>query len=425
MQKNVDILNSLRVYEANNKLPKKGNDMSISPDYTPFLGYLYTKLLEFTERMVKQLKNTKAYHENQDVLNEIDLLPIAYLYYRFPFFEYLQRFYIPFPSYQDYSGDNESFTEDMEASEAKEGQLYNDYPDGLASASAFFSNLEKVTLEDMEDYVNSYATFKKFDLDIIEEIISNWNDDSKDINWLVKVKENCLKVVSLSDFHSPFTIPSYLRYRQAWVFDMTKAYYITNRESYLIDLKEVIVKQELKLSKLENQVAGGNERVLINSINGLKLTIDIDNPKLPIFIFSHNGKSLKTYKTEKKTGKKPNPILTQEQFNVLWEILGHIRKKDHTQEEIEKLVSPEGSGLYGKPKESVRIADIIKIKKDNIKPIDLVATNWVSIFNNRIRRYIDFEPEKHDKLQLLSKKNDVIILNCSISVQRGYKNKKA
>lgn len=265
MRKDVDILNSLRVYEANNKLPKKGNDMSISPDYTPFLGYLYSKLLEFTEKTVKQIKNTITYNENQDVLNEIDLLPIAYLYYRFPFFEYLYRFYFPFQSYQDYSGNNESFTEDMEASEEKEGQFNNVYPDGLATASAFFSNLEKVTVEDLDVYVKSYATFKKFDLETINYLIDDYKDNNIDFTWLSEIVANCKKPVDKDAFDNPFVLPAYLYYRNNWVFDYIQGCAYNKSNEYMDKAKKEAEKTNRSLDEIfkrNNALSEENQRLL-------------------------------------------------------------------------------------------------------------------------------------------------------------------
>lgn len=210
-----------------------------SPDYNPILGSLYSKLLEFTDNMVRKLKDTAIYKDYREILNEIELLPVAYLNYRYPFFDQLQWYYLPDTPDPDNYDDNVSFSEDMEEWQDKADQFEKAFPEGLASASAFYNNLGKITLQDVEDYIRSYATCKRLDLEHIDYVIDEYQGSNQDLNWLSKVKEKCNEPIEREAFDNPFVLPIYLRYRNNWLFDYIQGYANNRNNEYLGRAEEI------------------------------------------------------------------------------------------------------------------------------------------------------------------------------------------
>jgi hypothetical protein len=263
-KKQLDIITNLSKYMKQSKLPQKTVSLMISPDYNPILGSLYSRLLEFSDNMVRKLKDTDTYKDNREILNEIELLPVAYLYYRYPFFDQLQRYYLPTSPDPDNYDDNVSFSEDMEEWQDQADQFEKAFPEGLASASAFHSNLEKVRLEDVEDYIQSYAMCKKFDLDYVSWVMNEYKDSDKDFSWLAKVKEKCNEPIEREAFYNPFVLPIYLRYRNNWLFDYIKGYANNRNNEYLGRANEIIKKDD-ELQKRNNALIVENQRLLLEN----------------------------------------------------------------------------------------------------------------------------------------------------------------
>lgn len=195
------------------------------------------------------------------------------------------------------------------------------------------------------------------------------------------------------------------------------------------DACEMNLKKDIEIDDLKKKHDGKLGVTLIDSMEGLKLIIDIKDVERPILIFSQNGKPIEP--EQKESHGRAKSTLSAKQVINITAMLRLIRENDHKQDELEILIKKDGGGLYANKNESIDIKSIAREWEKEGKSEESTQNKvqeYINTINSDIRKMIDLktkEKKGDHGFKLFRIKDSNIILNCEIKIQCGYKNKDA
>jgi hypothetical protein len=205
------------------------------------LNYRYRKLCE---AILPVFKSEKTYQNESRVLSEIEALPMAYLRSRYPMYKYLEWEGMFCPNRET---SPELFDNYLEYSDAHPHDFVrlDEYNHALDELSGSIKQQDAETIAELEAYLAHYAQHKGFDMWALDRILEEHLAKDERLQWLEGVRDRCMQDKgTMYDYGGIYEPPLYLKYRDLWVFELSKQYLITKDTDRLDEMAYQIWKEE-------------------------------------------------------------------------------------------------------------------------------------------------------------------------------------
>jgi hypothetical protein len=247
---------------------------------------LICKYKKLCEEILSVFESGETYKSNGQLLNEIKTLPMAYLMNHYPF-EYFEWEGLSFPAESDIPKQLVEYEEEMveyemlldeysdvmsdvsedgdeikalmagykvrmdevpklvdEYLECYDPHSYefvriNYYYHALDELSGSIKQQDAETIAELEAYLAHYAQHKGFDMWVLDRILEEHLAKDERLQWLEGVRDRCLQDKgTMYDYGGIYEPPLYLKYRDLWVFELSKQYLITKDTDRLVEMEQ-------------------------------------------------------------------------------------------------------------------------------------------------------------------------------------------
>ncbi|MCB5280110.1 MAG: hypothetical protein M0Q19_09935 [Candidatus Cloacimonetes bacterium] len=284
--------------------PKRDEYHETSPAY----AYLSAWIRAAESAILKAMKESDAYLKYAQLLPEIAELPRVFLNHYFPMANYMTGVQADISSlnteplseetlqalnnlgltdlsrinnddveeetYYLQDIDPDAFYEIKERPEVVLLKYYFELLEGIVYHGAWLGNAQQ--------YIEVYAFYKESDMKIIDDVILSLGEDSDDITWLESIKTDCqIGESKIADSFMARAVPSYIWYRDSFVFDRLKSYLLTQNVSeleYALDINRLLHKELKKTADYQKE-----ERLQFKWLSAL-LNEPVDNDKVTLTI---------------------------------------------------------------------------------------------------------------------------------------------
>lgn len=249
------------------QIPKPERDVSM--EISTANAYLSAWIRAAESAILKAMKESEAYLKYAQLLPEIAHLPRVFLNHYFPMTNYMTGVQADISSLNTEPLSEETLqavnnlgltdssrpiyrlttVEEPSLFDIDEDTFYEirerqmNQPD-LVSLRWYIELLEDIIdrgawLDKAKQYIEVYALHKKNDMKIIDDVILSLGEDSDDIVWLESIKTDCqIGESKIADSLMARAVPSYIWYRDSFIFDRLKTYLLTGKDEELQKVKE-------------------------------------------------------------------------------------------------------------------------------------------------------------------------------------------